>query len=162
MAAEPLPNPFAGRTPEERAAQLGLLMINAPLLPMVLVGDSLPAGERTEHCSTLYWLEGDRFACESNGMQVDAILLGNLKVYCLPTIRINCNLGAVLFWENAGLILNQTNGNTDEYRRVGFWEKSTTECTLQDFYDHLVPWVVTVALRIAPSTTGLTKRLGLL
>ena len=137
VAAEPLPNPFAGRTPEERAAQLGLQRINAPLLPMVLVSDSFPEGERPGHHLTTYWLEGARFTCEATDTQVDTILPNNLKVCCLPIIRINCKLSAsgsdaVPFWGNAGLILKQTGASTYEYQRVGFWEKSTTECDEAD------------------------------
>ena len=94
VAAEPLPSPFAGRTLEERAAQLGLLRINAPLLPMVLVSDSLPEGERPGHHLTTYWLERARFTCEATDIQVDTIFPNNLKVCCLLIIRIDCNLGA--------------------------------------------------------------------
>ena len=137
VAAEPLPNPFAERTLEERTAQLGLLRINAPLLLMVLASDSLPEGERPGHYLTANWLEGARFTCEATDIQVDTILPINLNVCCLPIIRIDCNLGAsgpdaVPFWENAGLILKQTGANTYEYQRVGFWEKSTTECDEAD------------------------------
>ena len=137
VAAEPLPSPFAGRTPEERAAQLGLLRINAPLLPMVLVSDSLPEGERPGHYLTTYWLEGARFTCEATDIQVDTILPNNLKVCCLPISRIYFNLSAfgsdaVPFWGNAGLILKQTGASTYEYQRIGLWEKSTTECDEAD------------------------------
>ena len=136
-AADPLPKPSAEGTPEERAAQLGLLRINALLLPMVLVSDSLPEGERPGHYLTTNWLEGARFTCEATDIQVDMIFPNNLKVCCLPIICIDCNLGAsgpdaVPFWENAGLILKQTGANTYEYQRVGFWEKSTTECDEAD------------------------------